>query len=83
MLNFKVILHVVSQAYLRSSLAMSRTVYMKPKSENEKWLGVSEHEALKQRKPLYGLCDSGQYWNVRTKIHIVDNLGMVPSVSNL
>lgn len=82
MLKFKVFLHDVSQADLQSNETTSRTVFLKPKSENRKWFGVSKHEALKLRKPLYGLCDSGDYWNARIKNHIRNALRMVPCVSD-
>lgn len=83
MLKFKVFLHDVVQAYLQSSKTISRTVYLKPKSEDLKWFGVLKHEALKLRKPLYGLFDSGDYWFVTIKNHVMNDSGMVPCVSDL
>lgn len=81
-MGLRLFLHDVSQAYLQSTEDMTRTVYLKPKAEDRKWFDVAENEALQLMKPLYGLCDSGDYWNVTIKRHITEDLSMTPCISD-
>lgn len=68
----------VSQAYLQSASSLIREVYMKPSKEFE----IPAGHLLKLLKPLYGLSDSGDYWNVTFKDHIQSDLGMESTVSD-
>ena len=65
----------VTQAYLQSTEKLLRKVYLKPPKE----LNLSSDEVLEPLKPLYGLPDSGDYWNRTMSNHITNNLGMTPS----
>lgn len=51
----------LNQVYLQSREPFTREVYLRPKAEDRHLFGVSEEEILKLKKPLYGLCDAGDY----------------------
>jgi len=48
----------VTQAYLQSSENLTRDVYIRPSKE----FGLKPDTMLNLLKPLYGLSDSGNYW---------------------
>lgn len=70
--GFRIWSHDIKQAYLQSSQTLMRKVYLKPSKEFE----VSEGELLELLKPLYGLFDSGDYWNRTMTAHLMNDLGM-------
>lgn len=51
-----------NQAYLQSEDTMSRSICFKPRKEDLSILEVGSNMVLKLKKPLYGICDSGDYW---------------------
>lgn len=61
---------------------MMRTVYLRPKSEDMILFDVSKYELLKLVKPLYGLCNSGDYWNVTIDNHLINSLKMERAISD-
>lgn len=64
--------HGITQAYLQSASKLMRDVYLKPSKEFE----LSSDQLVKLLKPLYGLADSGGYWNVTMAKHREDDLGL-------
>ena len=62
----------VSQAYLQSESNLLRDVYFKPSKEFD----LSSGQLLKLLRPLYGLADSGDYWNATFESHIKEYFGM-------
>lgn len=73
----------VNQAYLHSREPFWKEVYLRPKAEERHLLGFSAHEILKLKKPLYGLYDSGDYWNATIDNHLTNELNMKRVVSDL
>lgn len=60
---------------------MTRKIYLCLKVEDRKLFDVKHDELLKLVKPIYGLCDLGDYWNVTIDNHLTKNLGMERVVS--
>jgi hypothetical protein len=62
----------VRQAYLQSSENLKRKVYLKPSKEFE----LPSDHFLELLKPLYGLSDSGDYWNETITRHLKEDIEM-------
>lgn len=75
--------HEVNQMYLQSREPFSREVYLRPKAKNRHLFGVSADKILNLKKSLYGMCDSGDYWNATIDSHLTDELKMKRAVSDL
>lgn len=82
-LDLGLFLHDVTQAYLQAQEKLTRTMYLRPKPEDRHLFGVNEHELLKLLKPLYGLCDSGDYWNATSDENLTNELDMERAVSDM
>ena len=66
-------------AYLQSASELLRDVYLKPGKEFE----LPTNHILKLLRPLYGLVDSGDYWNETFSNHIKNDLGMKSSALDM
>lgn len=55
---------------------------LEPTQEDIDWFDVSASESLKLSKPLFGLCDSRDYWYQTITRHIKEKLGMIVCISN-
>ena len=64
--------HDISQAYLQSSHALTRSIYLHPPAE----LGLPAGTVPRLLKPIYGLADSGDYWNRTMTTHLHEDLSM-------
>lgn len=80
-LNFRLYLHDITQAYLQSQEGFTRDLYLRPRAEDRHLFDLAEDEVLLLVLPLYGICDAGDYWHVTLTSHIEEDLGMVPLVS--
>lgn len=76
--GFRIFSHDVNQSYLQSKDKLSRPVYLAPREEDRAILGDAEGEVLRILKPLYGLCDAGDYWSATMTSHVEDDLSMSP-----
>lgn len=70
--GFRIWSQDISQAYLQSASELIRDVYLKPGKDLE----IEGGKLLKLLRPLYGLSDSGDYWNTTFSDHIKNDLGM-------
>lgn len=77
-LGFRIFSHDVNQSYLQSKDKLSRPVYLNPRQEDRAILGVADDEVLHILKPLYGLCDAGDYWSETMTSHVKEDLSMSP-----
>jgi len=75
-MGYRVFTQDVSQAYLQSAEKLTRDIYLIPKEKDLEFLGIESHQALKLRKPLYGLCDSGDYWNDTVERFVAEDMDL-------
>ncbi len=68
----------MTQAYLQSRDDFTREIYIKRRKEDLKYFKVREDDLLHLVKPLYGICDAGDYWGATFRSHITKNLKMTP-----
>eukprot|EP00171_Calliarthron_tuberculosum_P002099 IDg2099t1 len=52
----------VTQAYLQAKDKFTRDIYIRPKPRDVKYFSLKAGELLHLQKPLYGICDAGDYW---------------------
>jgi Reverse transcriptase (RNA-dependent DNA polymerase) len=76
--GFRVCTHDVQQAYFQSAENLLRDVYLKPSAV----LNVSSGTMLKLLRPLYGLCDAGDYWARTILDHLAKDLNLVQTVGD-
>ena len=69
----------ITQAYVQSATELMRDIYIRPTKEFE----LGPDQLLKLLRPLYGLTDSGDYWNYTFQDHMVRDLQMEHAVSDL
>eukprot|EP00170_Pyropia_yezoensis_P002201 contig_9242_g2205 len=77
-LGFRIFSDDINQSYLQSKDKLSRSVYLYSRQEDRAILGVADDKVLRALKPLYGLCDAGDYWNATITAHVKDDLCMSP-----
>jgi len=70
--------HNVNQAYLQSKDAMARDLYVKVRPRDAKYFGLHDNELLRMLKPLYGVPEAGDYWDVTFVLHVMEDLVMNP-----
>lgn len=66
----------VSQAYLQSKDKLSRSVYIQPKRNDLALFGIKQGQLFELIRPLYGLCDAGDYWGHTIIDHLVNDIKM-------
>lgn len=52
----------VTQAYSQSASPKIRDIFIRPKDKDRHFFALQSGKLLKVCRPLYGLCDSGDYW---------------------
>lgn len=77
-LGFDIRLLDITQAYLQSKDKLSRDIFIRPRKDDLKYFGFDDEMILKLNKPLYGMCDSGDYWGATLTDHVRNNLEMLP-----
>lgn len=77
-MGFRLFSHDVTQAYLQSKYELTRKIYVQPKEKDLDIFGLKKGELFELNKPLYGICDAGDYWGVTMDEHIVNDLHMTP-----
>jgi len=70
--------HDVNQAYLQSKDAMARELYVKVRPRDAQYFRLDENELLRMLKPLYGVPEAGDYWDVTFALHVKEDLVMDP-----
>lgn len=81
-LRLRLFAHDITQAYLQSQGGYSRKIYLRPSAANTHLFGLQEDEVLLLLRPLYGICDAGDYWHATFTSHIEDDLGMTSLTSD-
>lgn len=66
----------ITQAYLQSEESYSRRIYLRPRPADRHYFGLKESELLPLIRPLYGICDAGDYWHATMTGHVEGDLGM-------
>lgn len=77
--HFRIFPHDVTQACLQSKHKLTRKIYIKVRKRDLETFGLQENELLELNKPLYGLCDAGNYWSVTIEERIINDLGLTPT----
>ena len=80
--GFKIFADDVRQAYLQNEHELTRDIYLLPKACDRKCFDLGENEILKLKKPIYGVPDAGDYWNVTIHDHLKKDLKLVPLVGD-
>lgn len=75
--GFRLLSHDVNQAYVRSKGQLSRKVYILPIPEYLHVIGIKEDQILEFLRPLYCICDPGDYLLKMISIYMLQ-LGILP-----
>jgi len=81
-LQFRLFSHDINQAYLQSRDTLARTLYLDPRPEDRHLFDLTDDEVLLLVRPLYGVCDAGDYWFVTLQWHVRKDLLMTPLSSD-
>lgn len=80
--GYRLFAHDVNQSYLQSMENMTRDVYLQPRAADREYFGIGEDEVLQLVRPLYGICDAGDYWAATFTAHVENDLGMAPTTGD-
>lgn len=72
----------ITQAYLQSEDRYTRQVYLRPRPADRYLFDLKEGEILLLLRPLYGMCDAGDYWHATLSGHVENDLLMAPLTSD-
>ena len=76
--NYRISMVDFVQAYLQASEKLDRNIYLRVLKEDRELFGITEGQFLKLLKPLYGICDSGDYWAATFTHYVTEVLKMTP-----
>jgi len=76
--GFRLFLHDVNQAYLQSRDALTKPIYLKFRPKDAQFFDLDDMHVLRLKRPLYGYCEVGNYWNATARAHVKDDLQMTP-----
>lgn len=71
---FRLFSHNVTEAYLQRKSNLTRKVNISPKHKYMDILGLKYGEIFELVKPLYVLCDVGDYWGETIMTHLINYL---------
>ena len=74
--GYRIFSHDVTQEYIQSDENLTRELYLQPKPTDSALFSLGTEEILKLLKPIYGMTDAGDYWNVTVDRHARHDLGM-------
>ncbi len=57
---------------------LTRDFFLRPRKEDLQYFGIADDEDLHLQKPLYGICDAGNYWGKTFIDHIKTDLNVTP-----
>lgn len=72
----------ITQAYLQSEDRYTRQIYLRPRPADRHLFDLDEGEILLLLRPLYGMCDAGDYWHATLTGHVEKDLLMAPLTSD-
>jgi len=81
-LRFRLFSHDINQAYLQSRDKLARTLYLYPRHEDRHLFDLTDDGVLLLVRPLYGVCDAGDYFFVTLQRHVRDDILMTPLSSD-
>jgi Reverse transcriptase (RNA-dependent DNA polymerase) len=81
--RFRVWNQDVTQAYTQSALALMRKIFLQPAKKDLNYFEMTSDEVLQLLRPLYGLADAGDYWNATMVDHMLNDLGLFRTDSDL
>lgn len=80
--RFRLFSHDVTQAYLQSKYLLTRKIFIRIKDADLETFGLEKGQALYLKKPLYGICDAGNYRGITIEEHLINDIGMVPIIGD-
>lgn len=81
--GFKIWTQDIYQAFLQSAFKLIYKIYLKPSNEVKKYIEIISRHPLKLLRPLYGLSDSGDYWDFTLSDRIRNDLGMTATAEQM
>lgn len=72
---------IYRQAYLQSKKTHQKNLYQ-DKIQNLENFGLREDEILVLNMPLYEICYAGDNWSVNIDEHIINDLGLKPTIGD-
>lgn len=74
--------HDVTQGYPQSKYLFMRKIFIRAKDVDLEAFGFKKSEVLYLKKPLCGICDAGDYWDITMEEHLINDIGMVPIIGD-
>lgn len=74
--GFRLLSHDVAHSYLQSMEQMTREVYLQPRAEDRAYFRTGADERLQLLRPLYGICDDGDYRAATCTAQVENDLSM-------
>lgn len=81
-LGFHLFSHDVTQAYLQSKYKLTRKIYVQPEHEYLDIFGLKKGKLFELNKPVYGICEAGDYRDGTMNEHIVKDMQMAQVAGN-
>lgn len=72
----------VTQAYPQSKYLLTRKIFIRIKDIDLKTFGLKNGEALYLKKPLYGICNAGNFRGSKMEEHLIYDSSMAPIIGD-